>query len=123
MINRNLTEEDKTLLADWIAKEPDHKHTPEFYFEPGSKTIMYQDEQGPVFAVKYSSALRVDVEFNPEAEKDRIREALKIVVPDVAAQAKDQKFKEIVFTSVSKPLIAFCRLLGFSAIPDYRKVI
>jgi len=123
MIIRTLTENDKPLLAEWIAAEPDHKYsTPEFYFEPQTKAVIYEDESGPVFAVRYSSALRIDIEFSPTAGKDRIREALKTGFPDVAATAQAQGFKEMVFNSVSKTLIAFTRLFGFRTCPDYRKV-
>lgn len=121
---RPIEESDRPLLTEWIAQEPDHKtNSFEFYQEPGSKTVIYEDDFGPVLAVRYSSALRIDIDFSPTADKDRIREILKHGFPDVAVQAKQQGFKEIVFSSVSKPLIAFCRLLGFSASPDYRKVL
>lgn len=124
MIIRNLNESDKETLAKWIAAEPDHTlNTPDWYFENGSKSVMYEDENGPVFAVKYSPALRVDIEFSNDAGRDRIREMLKSGFPDVARQAAQQGFKELVFSSRSKTLIAFCRALGFSASPDFRRVL
>lgn len=123
MTERILEEKDKPWLAEWIAAEPDHQeNSPDFYFQPRTKSIVYEDEQGPVFVVRYSTAVRVDTEFNPTAERERIRAMLKKVVPEVAATAQAQGFSEIVFTSVSKSLIAFCRLLGFKAAQDFRKV-
>lgn len=122
MTIRNVEEKDKPMLAEWISKEHDHSETkPEFYFEPKTKSVVYEDELGPVFAVRYSSSLRLDMEFNPDADKQRIRDLMKSGFPDVIQQAAAQGFKEIVFSSLSKRLIAFCRMLGFSSSPDYRK--
>lgn len=122
MTERILEEKDKPWLAEWIAAEPDHRdNSAEFYFQPKTKSIVYEDEQGPVFVVRYSTAVRVDTEFNPTAEKERIRAMLTSVVPEVAKTAKAQGFSELVFTSVSKRLIAFCRLLGFKAVSDFRR--
>ena len=122
MIIRTVDEKDKPMLAEWVSKEPAHSETkPEFYFEPKTKSVVYEDEFGPVFAVRYSSALVIDIEFNPDVDKQRIREMLKQGFPDVARQAQSQGFKHLIFSSTSKMLIAFCRLFGFLACPDYRK--
>ena len=124
MILRTLNENDKALLAEWIAAEPDHSNsTPDFYYTPGTKTILYSDEQGPVCVVRYSSSLRLDMDFAPGIDKSRIKEAMKSQLPEIAEQAKSQGFSEIVFDSVAKPLIKFCQYLGFSACPDYRKAL
>jgi hypothetical protein len=124
MILRTLDENDKALLAEWIAAEPDHSNsTPDFYYTPGTKTILYSDEQGPVCVVRYSSSLRLDMDFAPGIDKSRIKEAMKSQLPEIAEQAKSQGFSEIVFDSVAKPLINFCQYLGFSACPDYRKAL
>lgn len=124
MYERILEEKDRSWLAEWISAEPTHQeNSPEFYFQPKTKSIVYEDEQGPVFVVRYSTAVRVDTEFNPTANKERIRTMLKEVVPEVASNAQAQGFLELIFTSTSKSLIAFCRLLGFKAVPDYRKFL
>ena len=123
-IIRLLLSEDRPLIEEWIAAEPDHQsNTFEFYEQPKTKAVIYEDEEGPVFAVRYSSALRIDIEFSNTANKERIRTMLKDGFPDVAKQAKEQGFSEIVFSSLSKTLIAFCRAFGFTSNPDYRKVL
>jgi hypothetical protein len=124
MIIRSLEDKDTELLQYWISKEPEHAiNTPEFYNESGTKSTMYEDVEGPVFCVKYTPAIIVDIEFNPDASKQRIRDAMVSGFPEVAAQAKQQGFKQLIFSSVSKSLIAFCRAFGFEATPDYRKVL
>ena len=123
MIIRPVTENDRDLIAGWIAKEPSHQNSSfDFYMEPGTTSVLYIDDAGPVFVVRYSSALRIDIDF-ANVDKERIRQALKNEFPKVANQAKNQGFKEIVFNSVSKSLVAFCRLLGFYSVPDYRRVL
>ena len=121
MIIRPVTDDDREMIAGWIANEPAHKaSSPDYYFEPGTKSVIYEDTEGPVFVVRYSSALRVDIDF-ANVEKERIRQALKNEFPAVAEQARSQGFKHIVFDSVSKTLVAFCRLMGFRAMPDYQR--
>ena len=124
MTSRELTLGDKPLLQTWIDAEPDHaESSPEFYFQPNTTSILYSDDVGPVLAIRYSTAIRCDVEFNNAAGKERIRNILKEGFPEVAGQAKEQKFSEIVYNSTSKTLNAFTRLLGFRSTPDYRKVL
>jgi hypothetical protein len=117
----SLTEEDKNLLAEWIAKEPSHEHGPDFYFESGTKSAIYEDEEGPVVVVRYSTALVLDMDFNPDAGKERIKKIMREGFPEVAAGAAKQGFKHLIFDSLSKPLISFCRAFGFKEFPDYRK--
>lgn len=124
MIIRPLTPEDLPLIESWIAAEPEHQNnTFEFYGQPNCKSVVYEDSQGPVFAIRYSSALRVDMEFPPDIDKERIRKMFQEGFPDVARSAKEQKFSEIVFNSVSKKLIGFLRAFGFEDCPDYRKTL
>lgn len=124
MIIRTLESEDDKTLLRWIEAEPSHtNNTPEFYHEGGTKSVMYEDEEGEVFCVKYTPAIVIDMEFNPDADRRRIGKALKEGFPEVAAQVKAQGFKQLIFNSVSQSLIAFCRAFGFEANPDYRKAL
>jgi hypothetical protein len=123
-IIRPVTTEDRPMLESWIAAEPTHPdNTFEFYQSPKSKTVVYEDAEGPVFVARFSSALRVDMDFNPDASPERIRTMFAGELPSVARQAKDQGFSEVVFESFSKKLIAFLRAFGFRSCPDYRKTL
>lgn len=123
MIIRKLNEDDKKTLATWIEQEPDHKETTtsDFYYESGTQTALYKDEYGPLFVIKFTPCLRMDMEFCPEANKYRRKQGMTDVFPVLMDQAKQQGFKEFVFSSVSERLIAFCRNLGFITSPDYRR--
>lgn len=124
MLIRPLTTEDKPLIEQWIAGEPQHAdNTFEFYSDPKARTVIYEQEAGPVFAVRYSSALRVDIEFNPEASREDIRATFQEGFPDVVRQAREQGFSELIFESESPKLIAFCETLGYEKSPSYRKVL
>lgn len=121
MLIRPLTTEDKPLIEQWIAGEPAHAdNTFEFYASPKARTVIYE-QASPVFAVRYSSALRVDIEFNPEASREDIRASFQEGFPDVVRQAREQGFSEIVFESTSPKLIAFCKTLGYKESPGFRK--
>jgi hypothetical protein len=123
MVISTIHDQDRELLTEWILAEPSHKSTAEFYYEPKTKSVLYSDEEGPVCVVRYSSALRLDMDFAPGISKERIKEAMKSQLPEIAEQAKAQGFKELIFDSLSQPLIRFCEKLGFSASPDYRRTL
>ncbi len=123
MIIRPVTDSDREMIAGWIAREPAHKEsTPDFYFQDNTKSVIYEDNSGPIFIVRYSSALRIDMDF-ADVEKERIRQALKNEFPSVATEAKNQGFREVVFNSLSKTLVAFCRLMDFRSVADYRRTL
>jgi hypothetical protein len=123
MIIRPVEDSDREMIAGWIAREPSHSaSSPNFYFEPRTTSLVYEDDRGPVCIARYSSALRVDMDF-ADVEKERIRQALKNEFPAIANQAKDQGFREVIFDSVSKTLVGFCRLMGFRSSPAYRRTL
>ncbi len=123
MIIRNLTEDDKKTLAEWIAQEPDHAgNSPDFYFQSNTKAAMYEDEEGEILVTKFTPCLRVDIEFSPTAGRKRIAQTMTEEFPKLVEQAKAQGFKEFVFESSSPKLTAFCEKLGYVASPGYRRI-
>ncbi len=120
---RELTLEDKPLLQKWIDAESDHKaSSPEFYFQPNTKAVVYLDDAGPVLAAKFTPIVRLDLEFSPLAGKLRIAKTMLKEVPALIEQAKNQGFHEFVFSSSSPELIKFCTKIGFCEVSDYRKI-
>ena len=123
MIIRPVTENDRDLIAGWIANEPAHKaSSPDYYFEPNTKSVIYEDDDGGILVAKFTPVIRLDLDFNPNAGKMRIAKTMLREVPDLAKQAESQGFHEFVFDSKSPDLIKFCQKLGFEAVTDYRKV-
>lgn len=118
---RKVTESDKDLIAEGISFDEDHKAkgmVPEFFFEPKTESYVFEDEYGPVFVTRISRVLRLDIQFL-HVDKDRIMDTLKKHFPAFKAQAASAGFKQLVFDSVSRGLIAFCkRRLGFKPSPN-----
>jgi hypothetical protein len=121
---RNLSENDRPQIENWIAAEPEHaSNTFDWYSEAGTKTVIYEDSDGQVLVAKFTPCLRVDIDFNPEAGPSRIGKALADGLKQLSADARNQNFKEFVFESRSPKLSEFCKRLGYSESPDYRKNI
>jgi hypothetical protein len=102
---------DREMIAGWIALDPDHAGTdPNFFItpEPHTNCFVWCDQQGPIFAFRLSRLLRVDVQFNP-AEKARTREALAAGVAWIRQQGWGSGFRELIFQSVNRLLINFCK--------------
>lgn len=125
MTLRKLQESDRTLLAQWIAADEFHKDiSTDLFFEPGTETLVFVDEYGPILFVNLAKAIRSFVQFAPEAEA-RTRVALPEAFNFVAQRGKKAGFREIIFESLSRPLILFCRrYLGFHKSPnEYNTVL
>lgn len=124
MTLRPLTPEDKPIIESWIAVEAHHpNNTFEWYAEPGTKSVVYEDSDGQVLVAKFTPCLRVDIDFCPTASPSRIAKALAKGLAQTAEQARTQGFKEFVFDSLSEKLTMFCERLGFRKSPDYRKTL
>lgn len=119
MAVRNIIQEDKPRLAKMIAADDHHREstTPEFFFEPGTKCVVYEsDDAEHQMFVRFSNCLRLDIQFDNE---DRLFNAKTILsnFPKVVAWAKQKGFTEIVFDSNSPDLIVFLkRKFGFEPI-------
>lgn len=132
MINhREANEEDRKQLTEWIAAGPDsHKVVTEFWINqrdengvlkaPGVKTVAIEDESGKIFHLRIENVMRVYVQFPPDGEIDpeRMKSALVGSFKTIAGNAIRLGYKEMVFDSVSKPLIRFFRKLGFKKLDD-----
>lgn len=96
-----------------------HKHLePTLFYETGTETLVFEDASGPILFVNLARALRAFVQFAPD-EKERTRAALPQAFAFVKGEARKTLFRELIFESVSRPLIAFCkRYLGFKESPN-----
>lgn len=120
---RPLTEEDRPFVENWIAGEPTHTaNTWDWYNQPGTKSVVVEDEAGPILVAKFTPVLRMDTDFS-ETDPKRTAKAIVDGLADMEKQAKAQGFHGIVFESESPKLIAFCKTLGYEASPSYRKVL
>lgn len=114
--------EDRGRISDWMVEDTaDHrKLNPDLFLEPRTESLMFGDEQGDLLALRISRVMRVDIQFNPDpAAKERLRACLLKEFPWLKAEARKSGFRQLMFDSINKPLIAFCRRrFGFKPSPD-----
>ena len=121
---RLLNENDRPMVEDWVRAEPTHgNNTFAWYSEPGTRTVVVEDEAGPVIVAKFTPILQMDTDFLPEADPKRVARAIIEGLTEMEKQAKQQGFRQISFESVAEKLIAFCERLGYRKSPGYRKVL
>jgi hypothetical protein len=119
LVERSLNPSDIEVLKKEIARDPAHFSwmTPAFFVEPDTQAYAVEDEQGPVMYLRLSSVLRVHVQFC-EVDKERIRQALANQILNIAKRATKSSYKQIIFDSVSRGLIAFAKRYGFRSSAD-----
>lgn len=123
--DRYLELEDLDLLSLSLAGDDYHVGTtPEFFTEEGTACKVYQDEKGLICFVKGSPVLRLDIQWINNADRRNARVMMECF-PELAERAKENGFKEIVFTSNVELLRRFCiKRLGFTACGDeLRKIL
>lgn len=102
--------------------DPFHKDiSPDIFFAQSTETLVFEDERGPILFVNLAAVYRAFVQFPPD-DPTRVREALPIAFNFVRGRARVTGVKEIIFESVARPLIRFCKQkLGFRASPNEYK--
>lgn len=115
IIARPISEDDRPWLELSLSDDKFHKDTDvDFFYEHGTVCNVYEDEAGPVLAVRGSKVLRLDIQFLANNNNRRNAHIMLHGFPQLAKQAKENGFKEIIFNSTSPELIAFCeKYLGF----------
>jgi hypothetical protein len=118
--SRSVTEKDRTKLEEWIAADPDHreKSKPDFWIahEDGVRQFAIQDEHGDIFFVRCENLLRLHIQFAPN-QRIRTAKAIDEFTPLIAAGAKKERYKQLIFESVFEPLIRFLEKRGFHSSP------
>ena len=116
---REVSESDRAQISEWINLDPDHagKCDADFWLkpEPSVKLFAIEDSCGPIFYGRGENILRLHLQFAPPSEKKRLARAISEFTDLVSAGAKKQHYKQIIFESVFKPLIAFLERRGFKA--------
>lgn len=109
-MDRWLTQEDRPLLEDSLSKDEFHKTTTaDFFYSPEAVCSVQEDENGPVFFLRATKALRLDIQFVDNLDKERNAKAMLERIDSIVEQARLAGFTELVFCSDSPGLMAFCR--------------
>jgi len=116
---RPTNEQDRALIAEWIEADPDHKGrcNADFWLSHDkAEQFAVEDEQGTVFFVRSEDLLRLHIQFSPD--RKRTAKAIDEFTPMIAEQAGRERYKQLIFESVFKPLIRFLKKRGFHSSPD-----
>lgn len=118
--SRKTSNQDASLIKDWISCDPNHSGVTNASFflpsetESEAKTFLYtiEDEQGPIFFVRGENCLRLHIQFAPN-QRRRTARAISEFASVMAAGAKKLHYSELIFESVFRPLIRFLHKRGF----------
>jgi hypothetical protein len=124
--DRFMEESDLALLELSLSRDEHHEGTtPEFFTEPGTLSKVYEDERGPILFVKGTPVLRLDIQYVSNEDFERNKEAMLEGFPPLAAKAKANGYKEIIFESNVRALRIFCqRHFGFKeSAGELRKIL
>lgn len=123
MTIREIREEDKPAIEDWIEADDDHrgKMTAEFFFAPLALGLAFEDDDGPVFYVRLdpekTGAVRVHIQFGPAAGGLRTARMLTEGFFVVRERARMARARALIFDSITPRLREFCRRrFGFTAV-------
>lgn len=123
-------EEDREILTAWIALDPEHREKgmkPEFFFQPQTIAVMFEDMHGPIFAVRLDpengAQVRIHIQFAP-AQTLRSARTLTDGFPVFLDYIRKTNARWLVFDSVTAKLREFCiDHFGFRPIPHSSDLI
>lgn len=96
--------------------------TPAFFNEPNTLCMVYEDNGDPVMFVRGTAALRVDLCFMDNYDKERNKAVLLQGIEDLKKHAKVNGFTELVGCSNSLGLMQFFREQGFEVVAGEMKI-
>lgn len=99
---RPVSEADHPMLEAWIEADPEHRgrSTVEFFSRPSDNCYVLMDTQGPVFFLKLTRAIRMDVQFAPGVEmRERTRHGLHRGFEVLGELLAEKGFEEAIFES------------------------
>jgi hypothetical protein len=122
IINRNITEDDRSLLELSLKYDEYHKDTPtSFFYEEGTVCSVYEDETGPICFVRgkpivYETIkiIQIDIQYLDNKDARRNLKAMLDGFPPLAERALENGFSGFFFVSTAPLLRKFCiKRLGF----------
>jgi hypothetical protein len=109
--SRQITKADRPAIADALSKDIFHQGTKvNAFYEKGTLTNVYEDEQGPVFLLRGSRSLRIDMMFFDNGDRERNKATMLAGFQALVAGARAAGFKEITTSTNSPALLQFALL-------------
>lgn len=118
VVFREVTEEDRKQVTEWIAADASHHGIvdPDFYLHGNSNSSVYAlgDGEGTAFYVRqeaHGEMVRMFIQFGPD--KRRILEVFEQAYPIVKQDAQLRGFKSILFSTCSPTMVRWMTRFGF----------
>lgn len=126
------TEEDRLHFIKAVFEDPHHPERTRKdqqdkildWAGPNTQTMTFYDENGQILHLRVTRALRIEVQFDAAAGQERTGAALMSLFEWLKVTAHKAGFRELLFESTFRPLIAFCKdKMGFKPSPDEQKYV
>ena len=116
--SRQVVEEDRTDIAQALVRDRFHAGiTTDVFYKPGTISNIYEDAEGPVFVLRASKSLRIDMMFFSSKDSKRNAAAMIAGWEKLAESAKAAGFTEVTTSSNSPLLVRFAeKFLGFEKV-------
>jgi hypothetical protein len=120
--NRLIEEKDYNELSSSLLLDEYHTGTePSFFYEEGTRCLVYEDEKGTILFLRGSPILasgiaiiKLDIQFVSNEDKRRNLKAIIVGFPELERMAINNGFTGLMFESNSPLLKEFCvKRLGF----------
>lgn len=116
--------QDMYSLKEALAVDTYHPGTtPEFFTAPGTQCFVFEDAKGPVLFARGTAALRVDLCFMDNFDKERNKEALLQGIETLKQRARENGFTELVGYSNSIGLMSFFKDQGFEFVAGEMRIL
>lgn len=129
---REPNEADLPQISRWIAEDSCPQHhgvDPKFWLPEvdkdgnrvvGTESIAVTEDGKPVFYLRLENVMRCYIQFPPDAERDPLttKIALKKAFLTVAAGAKANSYREIIFETKSEGLAGFFSKFNFAPVEN-----
>lgn len=108
--SRRIEQDDWNLLEISVSKDEYHSATtlPEFFYDERALCNVYEDENGPVMFVRGTNALRVDIQFIDNYDRERNAKVMLEGFADFANKARNAGYTELIFNTDNPALKVFC---------------
>jgi len=116
--SRRVEEKDRASIIAALANDRFHQGaTSDAFYKEGTISNLYEDDFGPIFVVRASRSLRIDMMFFSNEDHKRNKAAMLAGFQKLLDGAKAGGFNEIVCSTNSIKLLAFAKkVFGFEEV-------
>jgi hypothetical protein len=122
--SRPLIEEDLPMLQTALDNNKFHPgQKVDAFIAQNMYSEVYSDDQGPIGILRYTKSLRLVTCWLDNDDRERNAASVIQAISDAKEKAKANGFTEILFSTNSVKLKAFCETLGFKEDKDSTMIL